>query len=235
MTKSLVTLQESCLFIATLMLLMSCNNKEYVNLDPDDPRPIFSVQVVDADESALLVQRIGLDIVRIDGHTIYFYEDSSQLHNMEEFGYEIKKENAFNIFRRVVRIDRSVPEAELIANGVRVINREKQFLIIDATIGQLRTLVRSGSQIESISVHEPPLRQIRIAVVTEEDIANIGAIGIDIYSAKSERKDQDQIDTKVEIVIYGGAFDYQIDLLNAAGYIVEILREPAPKIEGEKQ
>ncbi len=70
-----------------------------------------------------------------------------------------------------------------------------------------------------------------------EDVAKIGAMEVDIYSAKPERKesiDSHQNDRKVKIVIYGGAFDYQIDQLKDVGYIVEILPEPAPiKEEGD--
>lgn len=130
------------------------------------------------------------------------------------------------MFRRVVRIDYAIPESELIANGIRVINREEQYLVVNATIGQLRSLVRSGSQIVAVSGHEPRPRQVRIVVGSMADVAAIGAMAVDIHSTdQSRRKSTDSQEDyrKAEIVIYAGAFDYQIDLLEDSGYNVEML------------
>jgi hypothetical protein len=185
--------------------------------------------VPDADEAELLVQQLGLEVVRIDGHTVYFFEDPSQMPRLTAMGYDVKPQNPHDVFRRVVRIDRSVAEKELNAMGVRVINREDRFLIVDATIGQLRALVRGGSQITAVSGHEPRPRQVRIVVSSTDDVRKIGAMGVDIYSAKpepSEKPEPGQAERELKIVIYGGAFDYQIDQLKEAGYGVEILPEP---------
>lgn len=232
MTKYQVYRLASTSCLAILLLLGGCNSvmKETVNLDPNDPRPILSVQVADADEAELLVKQLELEVVRVESDTVYFFEDASRLPRLAELGYELKKQNPHDVFRRVVRIDRSVAESQLNAMGVRVINREERFLIVEATIGQLRALVRGGSQIVAVSGHEPRPRQIRIVVSSTEDVRKIGAMAVDIYSAKPEpreKPDPDQTYREVKIVIYGGAFDYQIDQLKNAGYGVEILPEPA--------
>ena len=235
MAKHLLYRLVSMSCVVALVFLTGCETKiegKRVNLEPNDRRPILSVQVADADEAMLLVQKLGLEVVRMEGLTVFFFKDANQLRRLVDLGYDLKQQNSYDVFRRVVRIDRSVPEAELVANGVRIINREKKYLIVDAAIGQLRALARSGSQIVAISGHEPRPRQVRIAVESMKDVAKIGAMQVDIYSAKPERKksiDSQRTDRKVKIVIYGGAFDYQIDQLKDAGYIVEILPEPAPK------
>ncbi len=224
--------------VVVLVILTGCEPKiegQPVNLEPNNPRPILSVQVADADEATLLVQKLGLEVVRMEGLTVSFFENSNQLPRLAELGYELKRQNPYDVFRRVVRIDHSVQEAELVANGVRIINREKQYLIVDATIGQLRALVRNGSQIVAISEYEPRPRQVRIVVESMKDVAKIGAMQVDIYSSKPERKksiDPQQDDHKVKFVIDGGALDYQIDQLKNAGYSVEILPEPKPTKKG---
>ena len=165
----------------------------------------------------------------------FAFEDANQLPHLVDLGYDLKQQNSYDVFRRIVRIDRSISEAELVANGMRIINREKQHLIIDATIGQLRALERSGAKITTISGHEPRPRQVRIVVKSKQDVAKIGAMQVDIYSAKPERKesiDSLQTNRKIKFVIYGGAFDYQIDQLKEAGYKVKILPEPEHKTEG---
>lgn len=212
-----------------LLLLNACLSPvdgERVDLEPNDPRAILSLDVADADEATLLVQEIGLDIVRMEGLTVYFFEDADQLPRLIDLGYDLEQQNPYNVFRRVVRIDREIPEAELVASGVQIINREKQYLVVEGSIGQLRALELSGSRIMGISGHEPRPRQIRVIVASTEDVAKIGAMQVDIYSAKPQRgtsMDYKRDDRDVNIVIFGGAFDYQIDQLRNAGYDVEVL------------
>lgn len=217
-----------------LLLLNGCQpmlEGERVDLEPNDPRPILSLQVEDADEATLLVQEIDLDVVRMEGLTVYFFEDVDQLPRLIDLGYDLEQQNPYNVFRRVVRIDREIPETELVASGIQIINREKQYLVVEGAIGQLMALERSGSRIVAISGHEPRPRQIRVIVASTEDVAKIGAMHVDIYSAKPERGtsvDPKGTDRDIHIVIYGGAFDYQIDQLRNADYDVEVLPEPVP-------
>ncbi len=224
--------------VVAMLIMTGCQPKikgKPVSLEPNDPRPIFSVQVADADEATLLVQKLGLEIVRMEGLTVYFFKDANQLPRLVDLGYDLKQQNSYDVFRRVVRIDRTIPETELVTDGVRIINREKTYLIVDATIGQLRALERSGSKIVAIMGHEPRPRQVRIVVESMEDVGKIGAMAVDIYSAKSEVKDSIDAPRRIEstIVIYGGAFDYQIDRLKDMGYSVKILPEPAPIKKGD--
>lgn len=216
-------------FAVALVLLTGCQPRIVgtpVNLEPNDPRPILSLQVEDADEATLLVQQIGLEIVRMEGLTVYFFEDADQSPRLVDLGYDLEQQNPYNVFRRVVRIDRAIPETELAAGGLQIINREEQYLVVEGAIGQLRALERSGSRIVAISGHEPRPRQIRVIVANTEDVAKIGAMQVDIYSAKPEldtSMDSKRADRDVAIVIYGAAFDYQIDQLRNADYDVEVL------------
>lgn len=218
--------------VATLIVSGCYSTHGTVSLTPNDPRPIATIHVADADEAALLIQQLSLDVVRIEGPTVYFFDDPSKRGRMAQLGYELKQTNSYDVFRRVVRIDRSVPERELIAQGVIVINRDENFLVIDATLGQLRALVRNGSQISAVAENEPRPRQIRMIVDNTVDVAKIGALGVDIYSAKPERTYSDAPDepsdrkARRKIVINGAAFDFQIDQLKGSGYGVELLPHP---------
>ena len=233
MTKSIVFKWACTASLIAVGLLLGCAKKlpgNPVNLEPDDPRPIVSVAVADADEAALLVQKFGLEVVRMGGSSVNFFADAGVLGQLRDFGYQVNPRNSYDVFRRVVRMDRSVPEAELLADGVRIINREKRYLIVAASIGKLKALARRGVQITAISDQEPRPRQIRIVVERTADVAKIGAMQIDIYSAKTQATKPSEIEQtgrKANIVVYGGAFDDQIDQLRNAGYEVEILPPPA--------
>jgi hypothetical protein len=215
--------------IAALLLFAGCQTREGdtgVDLEPNDPRPILSIVVGDADEAMLLVQRFELEVLRMDGPTVFFFDREGLLPDLADLGYEPAPRNPHNVFRRVVRIDRAIPEEELIANGVRVINREDQYLVVEAAIGQLRALVRGGSEIQSVSTDEPRPRGVRIFVSGVKDVAAIGAMEIDIHSVETDRRDPNFSRTdsrEFRIVVYAGAFDFQIDALREAGYEVEIL------------
>lgn len=214
-------------FILTLLGVAGCKpgmDGTPVNLEPNDPRQILSVNVTDTDEAALLIQQLDLEVVRIEGLTVFFFEEPSQLDRLSELGYELERQNSYDVFRRVVRIDRAVPESELIANGVRIINREENYLVVDAAIGQLRALERGGSQFVAVSGHEPRPRQVQITVGNMDDVVAIGAMAVDIHSVdrRGRKPTESEEDYReVEIVVYAGAFDYQIDQLEAAGYGVE--------------
>lgn len=233
MTNSIVFKWVCTASLIAMGLLLGCAKKlpgNPVNLEPDDPRPIVSVAVADADEAALLVQKFGLEVVRMDASSVNFFADADVLGQLRDFGYSTKPRNSNDVFQRVVRMDRSIPEAELLAEGVRIINREKRYLIVAGSIGKLKALIRRGAQISAISDQEPRPRQIRIVVERTADVAKIGAMQIDIYSAKAQAAkptDIEQGGQKANIVVYGGAFDDQIDQLRKAGYAVEILPPPA--------
>ena len=109
MSKHLICRLVSMSCVVALVLLTGCEPKiegKPVNLEPNDPRPILSVQVADADEATLLVQKLGLEVVRMEGLTVFFFEDANQLPHLVDLGYDLKRQNAYDVFRRVVRIDR---------------------------------------------------------------------------------------------------------------------------------
>lgn len=201
-----------------------------VSLEPDDPRPVLSVQVADPDEAALLVQELELEIVKMEGGRLFFFESPGQLSRLADLGYFPQKQDVYSVFKRVARIDRKVTEADLKESGIELINREENSYVVRGTIGQLRQLQERGVKIVALRAHEPRPRQIRILVDSPADVAKIGAMQIDIYNAK-----RDPRGNRKSIVVHGGAFDYQIDELEAAGYKVEILPDPGPKKKGGGQ
>jgi len=128
MAKLSLSILASIVLLLTVLVMSGCQPKldgEPVNLEPNDTRQILSVDVTDTNEATLLIQQLELDVVRIQGPTIYFFEPLNQLGRLAELGYELERQNSYDVFRRVVRIDYAIPENELIASGVRVINREE--------------------------------------------------------------------------------------------------------------
>ena len=165
-------------FLAALLLAVGCHRGlkgMQVDLKPDDPRTIHSIQVGDADEIELLVQQLGIEVVRVEDHIVYFFEDPDQLKRLADLGYELQQQNPYNVYRRVVRIDRSIDERSLAEMGVRIINRETEYLVVEATIGQLGALLRAVSRFVAVGGHEPRPRQIRIVVRDPQNVAKIGA------------------------------------------------------------
>jgi len=228
MSEQLASAKLCAFLFAALACMVACKpalEGEPVNLEPNDPRPILSLEVGDSDEAALLVQELDLEPVRMEGSTLYFFENDDQLNRLKELGYELRQQNSYEVFRRVVRIDRTVPEEELRASGIRVINREENYLVVEGSLAKLRALERAGSSMVAVGGHEPRPRQVRITAESMDDVAEIGAMAVDIYSV--ERADRAKPDRAEqyrdgEIVVLAGAFDYQIDQLTAAGYSVEV-------------
>ncbi|MEO1086098.1 MAG: hypothetical protein AAFY88_17805 [Acidobacteriota bacterium] len=206
-----------------------------VSLEPDDPRPVVSVNVADSDEAELLVQELDLEVVRVSDGALYFFESEAARPSLEKLGYQLTRRNLYDVYRRVVRMDDAVAEEELPRLGVQLINRERNGFTVVGSLAALRALERAGARLRPIGDPGPRPRQIKLVVESTEDVRRIGAMDVDIYSAERRRGDPapEEIEGQTSaqtryITVFGAAFDYQIDRLEAAGYSVERLPTSNP-------
>jgi hypothetical protein len=180
---------------------------------------VYRVTVEDGAEIDLLRQRLHLEPLRTDGTTLYFFEAAGLLDSLRAFGYRPEQADTLEAYRRVVRVQRRGDEKEMLVSGVQLLNREAQYWIVSATLGQIRTLTRLGYRVGPLVGNEPRPREVRIRAPTREDVARIGELQVDIYGVR-------EVDGGFDV--FAGAFDGQIDRLRALGYSVERISTVRP-------
>jgi len=177
----------------------------------------FRIDVEDATEAGLVQQQLKIRPVLVRDRWLYYYGNEETNELLRKYGYEPMRMNPEDVLTRVVRVIHKGVEEDLSKAGVIILLREHEYWIVRATSTQLQLLGRLGYQVEKLGLREPLRRQVRIVVSRREQVAEVGAHRVDIYSAaKSERG----------YVILGGAFDDSIDELRAAGFREEIIADP---------
>jgi hypothetical protein len=179
-----------------------------------DGRKLYRIEVEDEDEAALIQQELKLQPALVRGQSFYYYGDEQINKKLAEFDYHASAVDPDEIFTRVVRIVGKAEETALRDLGATVILRERGYLIIRATPKQLRTLSRLGYKIEELGAKEPQPRRVRLAVSTAAQVAEVGALRVDIDTVQKGKEGN---------VILGDAFDDVIDELRARGFNVQIL------------
>jgi hypothetical protein len=217
----------------TVCLLLACglSPRPFLGQEPPSPtnttqksqsatekvQSLFRIDVEDAIEAGLVEQQLKIRPVLIRDRSLYYYGNEETNEQLRKYGYEPMRMNPEDVLTRVVRVTHKGDEEGLSKAGVTILLREHEYWIVRATSNQLQLLGRLGYQVEELGHREPRPRQVRIVVSRREQVAEVGAHRVDIYSAaKSERG----------YVILGGAFDDSIDELRAAGFRVEILADP---------
>lgn len=187
---------------------------EGVSLEPPD-RPILSVTVGDTIEAALIQQQLQVEPVRVEGNTFYFYERPDLRARLEALGYEPARANPHEVTRRVVRLSLggAAPREDVRRFGVRVINRERDYWVVTASVASLRTLVEAGYSIAAVRDPEPRPREVRVYPTSRQELERLGGL-MDIFAA---------LETREGFVVEGAAFDEQIDELRALGFRVELV------------
>lgn len=215
-----------CMIPALCYALSPQEEGERVDLTLNDSRPIYSISVEDGAEVALLKQQLKLEPIYTKGLTLYFIETEGIIKRLQELGYAPVRADAYQVFKRVVRVHKKGLEDELMVSedelkvredaltktGVKLINREQNYWVVSGNLSQLSTLERSGYRITKAGTHELRPREVRILVKSREDVAWVGSIHIDIYSVK---------ETESGIFVYGGAFDNQIDQIRNKNFKVD--------------
>jgi hypothetical protein len=179
-----------------------------------DSRKLYRIEAEDADEVALIEQELKLKPALVRGRSVYYYGDEQINKRLAEFDYHPSAVDPDEVFTRVVRIVEKVEETTLRDVGATVILRERAYLVIRATPKQLRVLSQLGYKIEELGAKEPQPRRVRLVVSTAAQIAEVGALRVDIDTVQK---------TKEGNVIVGDAFDDVIDELRARGFNVQIL------------
>lgn len=183
-----------------------------VLLEPPDPRPVLAIEVADDIEVELLQQQLKLEPVRRDGQRVYFHEAGDISARLVQYGYQPRPVNAYDVFRRVVRVRRQGEEDALGKFGVTLINREETYWVVEGALGNLRALERAGYRLEMLGTNEPRPREIRVSLRSRDEVQRIAEMHVDIFSVA---------ETKAGWVLTGAAFDHQIDRMRAAGFEVD--------------
>lgn len=205
-----------------LSLFFGC--KSIVNLEPTDNRPVKSIQVSDADEVAIIEQEMDIEIKYVKENTLYFYTNNQEtLSSLEDIGYQINEISPMQTSFRLVKIiskddmllsvDKNDSiRVELEQYNIKILKREDTYWAIHGSLENLTSLPALGYKIEDLDSEVRP-RSIKIIVPTSEDVQKVNEMHVDIYSSGPDQE---------VYIIYGGAYDYQIDMLESAGYEVSI-------------
>lgn len=196
-----------------------------VNLEPNDPRPLFSIEVGDEIEAALIQQKLGLAPLRLEGRTLYFHDGADTRKKLAELGYVASQADPYRVYERVVRVARRGDEPALRRAGVTLINREPDYWIVRGSLGVLRGLAAAGYVITPIDSSEPRPRAIRVYVRTPEEAQEVERHAT-IYASGFAPYDKDRQEERL-MVLAAEAFDASIDTLRGLGYRVELIEEPA--------
>jgi len=196
-----------------------------VPLEPPDSRAVWSIEVADAAEAGLLEQELQLQLVRQEGTKLYFYATENLRGRLQELGYEPAEANPFEVFRRVVLVERRGAEESLRGYGVQVINREERHWVVEASLANLRALARAGYRLLPLGAHDPRPRLVLIRVGKDEEVQRVNELHVDIFSVS--RPGGATVGGQ-GLVICGAAFDNQIDRLRQEGFEVELTSDVCP-------
>ncbi len=200
---------------------ISCNKG--IKLEPADKRPVKSIQIGDAAEAALIEQELDVEIKHVDNNTLYFYSDNQDVvSELENIGYTVKEANPMQTSFKLVKLIASNNlnlsgerndnvQKQLDEYNIKVLKREKDYWAIYGSLSGLSRIQELGFKLQNMETEVRP-RSIQITVYSREDIQKINEMDIDIVSTKPLEQGY---------VVYGSAFDYQIDQLEAAGYNIQ--------------
>jgi hypothetical protein len=177
-----------------------------------DSRPVYRIEVTDADELAILKQQLKIDVVRASARqALIRLPRPATLASLRQAGYEPVAVPREQVEHRIVHVSRGKPEPVLLGTGVTLLRRESGAWIIRASLAQLDQLRRLGFAWRAPDKEVRP-REVEITVPSREDVQSVYDLGVDIFGAAEVAKGM--------IRIGGAAFDGQIDELRHRGYQV---------------
>lgn len=187
-----------------------------VRLEPG--APLVAVQVADPQEAGLLVQALGTQPELARADSLYFA--AALADRLRGAGFDPQPVDAEQARHRVVRAY-GTSDAGLRADGLRILTRERGYWIVDGSLAQLRRLQAGGGYLLArIAGNEPRPREVRVTVPARADVQRVYDLGVDIFGAAPEGG---------RVVVGGGAYEWQIEAMTAAGYTVErISSVPSP-------
>jgi hypothetical protein len=188
-----------------------------VVLPAPSTEPRYAVAIDDADEIAILTQRLKLRQVIATHGTLYFAADDGQLRQLRELGLQVTRVDPDMVDSRVLRVARRGSDEGLREAGVIIVTREPSYWIVSGTLAQLRRIVTAGYKLEPLAPGEPRPRWIRVVVTNADDLQRVSNLDVDIFSVA---------DTAGRYTILGAALDMHIDRLREAGFTVVLLPTP---------
>jgi hypothetical protein len=205
-------------FSLLIVFTASCQSNKELVLRPASEQQVYAVRIEDATEVDLLRQQLKLDIIRAEGNTIFFHSaGDAQLRQLESMGYgRAEPRNAEDVYELFGRIPGKYNEQEIISNGVSVVNREKDHVIVYGPISRLKALKARGYKLLVPGDFRP--REIRTTVNTQADVQWVYNLGVDIFTAEKDSLG------KGGFIIRGGAYDRQIDSIRKRNFPVTIVR-----------
>ena len=140
--------------------------RSQVSLAPPDKRPVFSVMVEDGTEAAILQQSLNLEIVKMEGNRLYYYDGNAALiEKLKQVGYEqINSEEQQQVYKKYVKLrlpksaDTTYKDlADMLSRQqIQVINREKDHWVIYGTLGALNNIKHSGNILQNLNYELKP-------------------------------------------------------------------------------
>jgi carboxypeptidase T len=201
--------------IALLLITSGCLQKgsPALRLQPKELRKVVSVQFQDLAEAELLRQKYGLEVVGMDGRSVYFFEPNrATCAQMEAVGYQLQKAESLAVFHRVVRVAKRGDLANLKELGVQYIQSEGEQWIVHGNIKQLRALEKAGYVLSPL-VDEVRPRMIEVIVTKQEDVQKVSEVNVDILGVERQPSGAYKIIAQ--------AYDYQIERLQQMGFQLE--------------
>ncbi|HST59793.1 MAG TPA: hypothetical protein VLK84_13910 [Longimicrobium sp.] len=197
--------------IPLLFLLAACHAGTVpVPLRLEPAPPLVAVQVADPQEAGLLVQAIGAQPELARADSLYFA--AAMADRLRGAGFDPQPVDAEQARHRVVRAY-GTGDAGLRAGGMRILTREQGYWVVDGSLAQLRRLQAGGGYVLArIGASEPRPREVRVTVPAQADVQRVYDLGVDIFGAAPEGG---------RVVVGGGAYEWQIEAMTAAGYTVE--------------
>ena len=195
----------------------SCQSKKELALTPASEQQVYALRIEDATEVDLLRQQIKLDIIRAQRDTVFFHAGDEQLKRLEGMGYgRAEPRNAEDVYELFGKIQGKYNEQEIIRNGVSVVNREKDHVIVYGPISRLKALKARGYKLLVPGDFRP--REIRTTVNTQPDVQRVYNLGVDIFTVEKDSSG------KGGYIIRGSAYDRQIDSIRKMNFPITIVR-----------
>jgi hypothetical protein len=191
--------------------LLSCKSSRSFSLDPPDKRPLSSIQVADAAEADLLRQQLKLDMLRVENGIAYFYEQPGLTERLTALGYTVTARiPPETIYTKIVRLippdlKTTLRQGQDGRPPVKVLRREKDYLLVSASLAVLQQLSKSGWKVLPQRGEVFP-RMIRVTARSRSEIDFITNNIADIVSV-TEQKDG-------SFIITGAAYDFQLEELD---------------------
>jgi hypothetical protein len=162
------------------------------------------------------LKRFAASLLRHDPPFLFLHLDAGRLAELRNVGYDAQVVDPGDFFQKVVRVDKPGEDviARIRAIGADLIQREPDYIVLQATERQLDAMRRQQIDFRSIQESDLTPRFVQIAAPDRGSVALVVGAGIDIFEIR-------------EGTVIGRAFDSQIETLRRQGLKVDIAPPPS--------